>query len=464
MYPKYRKIHMVGILGSGMCGIAELLLNLGYHVTGSDLSQTKIGDRLSALGAVIYSGHSAENIHGADLIVCSSAIQPDNPEVIAAYKENIPVIARAEMLAELMRLKYGIAVVGAHGKTTTTSMIATILTYGKFDPTVVVGGRLNILGSNAKLGQGDFIVAEADESDGTFLQLTPTIAVVTNIDREHLDFFHNLDNIKENFLKFVQKVPFYGAAILCLESEHVRWLIPRLQKRIITYGFSSQATIKASNIIENEGKTTFTLHINSSASKQVTLQVPGKHNVLNSLAAVSVALELEMPLNDICDALESYLPADRRFQVKAIIDDVIIVDDYGHHPNEIIATLKAARNSWQRRVIAVFQPHRYTRTRDLLSDFFTAFYESDILIITKIYAASETPIEGIHAQLIEEGVRQHGHQHVVYIEDFDEIVTYLLEIIRPGDLVITLGAGTIFQVGDLLQQKLKEKKNVKFEQ
>lgn len=448
MYQKFKNIHMIGILGSGMCGIAELLLNLGYKVSGSDYSTSTIAGRLTSLGAVIYPKHHPDFVKNADVVVYSSAIQPENEELIAARQLNIPVIRRAEMLAELMRLKYGIVIGGAHGKTTTTSIIATVLTEGGFDPTIIVGGRLNILGSNAKLGQGDFLVAEADESDGSFLKLTPSIAIVTNIDREHLDYFKTLEKIKENFLDFVQKVPFYGAAILCLDDEHVRWLIPRLERRIITYGFSSQAMIKASNIRSCETKTEFLLHVPGENPREARINVPGKHNVLNSLAAVAVARDLEMPLDSICKALVKYQPPDRRFQIKAHIKDILVVDDYGHHPQEISATLQAARESWNRRIVAIFQPHRYTRTRDLLNDFFTVFYDADVLIITNIYNAGEIPIEGIHAKLIAEGVRQHGHQNVHFIGESQNIVTFLENNVRSGDLVITLGAGNIFTVGE----------------
>ncbi|MBN2384671.1 UDP-N-acetylmuramate--L-alanine ligase [bacterium] len=455
MYPKYRHIHMIGILGSGMCGIAELLCNLGYSITGSDLADNEIARRLRSCGAHIQVGHKAENVQHADLVVYSSAIQEDNPELIAARKLNIPVIRRAEMLAELMRLKYGIAVAGAHGKTTTTSLIATVLTQGGFDPTVVVGGRLNTLGANAKLGQGDFLIAEADESDGSFLKLSPTIAVVTNIDREHLDYFGHLDRIKEHFLQFVQKVPFYGAVVLCLDEEHVRWLIPRLEKRIITYGFSSQAMIQARRLEYNHNQTRFELVVPGERDRDVTLNVPGSHNALNALAAVAVARELELNMDEIVAALAAFQPPDRRFENKGEVNGIMVIDDYGHHPQEIAATLKAAKQGWNRRIISIFQPHRYTRTRDLLSDFFTVFYESDILIVTDIYPAGEREIQGIHAQRIAEGARQHGHQQVSYIKDFDEIVDHVLKLVRPGDMIITQGAGTINRVGQKILERLQ---------
>jgi len=447
---------MVGILGSGMCGIAELLCNLGYCITGSDQSDTPVAERLRSFGAVIELGHQATNIQGSDLVVYSSAVKPDNPELIEARRLNIPVIPRAEMLAELMRLKYGIAVAGAHGKTTTTSLIATVLTFGGFDPTIVVGGRLNTLGSNAKLGQGDFLVAEADESDGSFLKLAPTIAVITNIDREHLDYFGSLERIKDHFLQFVQKVPFYGAAILCLDDEHVRWLLPRLEKRTITYGFSSQATIQARRLDYDRATTSFELIVPGEGPCPIALPIPGSHNVLNALAAVAVARELEMPLPMICRALESFQAPDRRFERKGEVNDILIIDDYGHHPQEIATTLKAAKQGWNRRIIALFQPHRYTRTRDLLSDFFTAFYESDILIVTDIYAAGESEIQGINAMKIADGVRQHGHQQVSYIKHFDDIVDHVLGLVKPGDMIITLGAGNINRVGQLILNALHQ--------
>ncbi|MFC1850029.1 UDP-N-acetylmuramate--L-alanine ligase [candidate division CSSED10-310 bacterium] len=456
MYQKYRNIHMVGIGGVGMCGIAELLFNLNYLISGSDLVKSSITERLAALGMKINFGHKPEYVVGTDLVVYSSAVKPDNPEIIAARDQNIPVIPRAEMLAELMRLKYSIAVSGAHGKTTTTSMIAMVLTKGGLDPTIVLGGRLNTLGAGAKLGQGDFLVAEADESDGSFLKLSPTIAVVTNIDREHLDYFQNLTQIKNNFLQFVQKVPFYGAVILCLDDEHVRWLLPRLEKRIITYGLSSQALIKAARLEFTETKTSFDLIVPGEDTDRVTMNVPGQHNVLNALAAVAVARELEIPYADICTALTSFQPPDRRFEIKATVNDILIIDDYGHHPQEISVTLKAAKQGWNRRIVAVFQPHRYTRTRDLLSEFFTAFYESDVLVVTRIYPAGETPIEGVDAVAIAEGIRQHGHQQVLYIEDFSDIVTFLKQEVKPGDLLITLGAGNIVKVAEMFIQEIRD--------
>jgi UDP-N-acetylmuramate--alanine ligase len=452
---KIQHIHFVGIGGIGMSGIAEVLLNLGYHVSGSDIKETEVTRRLKALGCEISYGHRKENLKEADVVVVSSAIRQGNPEVEVAEQRLIPVIPRAEMLAELMRMKVGIAIAGTHGKTTTTSLVATVLAAGGLDPTVVIGGKLNSLGSNARLGQGDFLVAEADESDGSFLKLMPTIAVVTNIDPEHLDYYSGIDEIKETFLSFLNKVPFFGLAVLCLDHPNIQSLIPRLKKRFVTYGLTSQADFQAKEI-EFEGLSTSfdVLHRNKEIGR-LKLQMPGLHNVYNALATVATAFELDIPFRIVQETLRDFSGIQRRFQIKGEKKGVLIVDDYGHHPVEIMATLRAARRGWKRRIVAVFQPHRYTRTQALFQDFLTAFYDADVLILTDIYPAGEDRIEGVEAKLLFEGVREHGHKNVTYLENKKEIVDHLLHIVTPGDLVITLGAGDIWQVADELVNRLE---------
>jgi UDP-N-acetylmuramate--alanine ligase len=451
------KVHFVGIGGIGMSGIAEVLLNLGYRVTGSDLAESETTHRLGRLGAEVFIGHRAENIKEADVVVTSSAVRKENPEVLAAQGRLIPVIPRAEMLAELMRMKYGIAVAGTHGKTTTTSMIATILAHGGLDPTAVIGGKLNAFGSNAKLGQGDLLVAEADESDGSFLKLTPTIAVVTNIDPEHLDHYRNLEEIKEAFLEFINKVPFYGLAVLCLDHENVQALIPRVTKRFATYGLTTQANYRATDISFNGLTTTFRAFENERELGLLSIRMPGLHSVYNALATLATALELDLSFGVVEEALGSFSGVQRRFQVKGEWGGVMVVDDYGHHPAEIKATLSAAKRGWGRRTVVVFQPHRYTRTRDLFKDFLTAFNQADVLLLTGIYAASEDPIPGVKAEDLCEGIKGHGHKDVTLILEKDKIVERLLPRLRPGDMVFTLGAGDVWKVGEALIHKLKEK-------
>ena len=378
MFRKIQKLHFVGIGGIGMSGIAELLLNLGYQVSGSDMKKSAVTDRLAALGGKIFSGHSADNVEGANVVVISSAVRPDNVEVVEAKRRQIPVIPRAEMLAELMRLKYGVAIAGSHGKTTTTSMIATVLVNGGFDPTAVIGGRLNAFGSNAKLGKGDFLVAEADESDGSFLKLTPAIAVVTNIDREHLDHYADLEAIKSAFVAFANKVPFYGTAVLCFDDPNVQAILPKIERRIVTYGTDHQADLVASHIEFQEFGTSCRVRFRGNPLGTLHLRIPGKHGILNALAAVATGLELEIPFEKIASALASFQNADRRFQIKGKKGTVLVVDDYGHHPTEIAATLSAARHACNRRIVTVFQPHRYSRTQALEADFARAFDNADI--------------------------------------------------------------------------------------
>lgn len=449
MYLKKYHIHFVGIGGIGMSGIAELLLNLGYKVSGSDIRSSDITKRLKKLDGIIFEGHSAEQVSGADVVVTSSAIGADNPEVVAARKDSIPLIPRAEMLAELMRLKYSIAVAGAHGKTSTTSIIASVLSKGGLDPTVVIGGKLKGIGSNALLGRGDFIVAEADESDGSFLKMSPTIAVVTNIDREHLDFYKDLNSIKEAFLSFIDRIPFYGLAVLCLDNEPIQELIPKIKKRFTTYGMSTQADFHARDIVFSDQKSRFDIYHIGDMLGNITLNLPGTHNVYNSLASIAVGIELDIPFDIIKYALETLEGVQRRLEIKGEKKGITVIDDYGHHPTEIKTTLKAVRESWpDRRIIAVFQPHRYTRTKALFDEFTRSFYQSDLLVVLPIYPAGEEKIEGIDSDGLCEGIRTHGHKEAVFKEDFKEAVLHLKEILERGDILLTLGAGNVWKIGE----------------
>ncbi len=460
MYKRSYHIHFVGIGGIGMSGIAELLLNLGHQVSGSDIQESEITRRLETLGATISYSHQPQQVAGADAVVVSSAIDADNPEVAAANMDyHIPVIRRAEMLAELMRLKYAVLVAGAHGKTTTTSMVGTVMAEGGLDPTVIIGGRLNAWGTNAKLGQGDFVVAEADESDGTFLLYSPTISLVTNIDTEHLDFYKDLDEIKETFLEFINQVPFYGVNILCLEDENIQSLLPRIKKRMVTYGFSAQADFQARDLAFDGLNVSYRAFHREQELGKVTLPIPGRHNALNSLGAVAVGHELEIPFSAICRGLQEMTGVQRRFQIKGEVNGVTVIDDYGHHPTEIKAVLKTMASSFPgRRRFVLFQPHRYTRTQALFEDFTTAFYQSDVLIVTEIYAASEPVIPGVHAEKLTTAIQKHGHGNVRYIPDHLALVPSLVEEVREGDVVLTLGAGNIWQTGEALLEKLKERK------
>lgn len=449
MYQKQYHIHFVGVGGIGMSGIAELLCNLDYRVSGSDLNSSDITANLTRLGADIYQGHDARQIDGADVVVVSSAIREDNPEVVAAQQTSIPVIRRADMLAELMRLKYSIAVAGAHGKTSTTALLAAVLAEGAFDPTVVIGGKLIGVGTNAVLGKGEFIVAEADESDGSFLKFSPTIAVVTNIDREHLDFYSGLDEIKSVFLDFLHRIPFYGLAVLCLDSPPVQELLPDLQRRHVTYGCSIQADLQATDITFEGLKSVFRVKTAQGELGRIRLNRPGMHSVYNSLAAIAVGLELEIPFEVIAKALEAVEGVARRMEVKGEMDGITVVDDYGHHPTEIKATLNAVRQSYPgRRIVVVFQPHRYSRTQMLFDDFTRAFNQSDMLVVSSIYAASEKPIEGVSGELLYESIRKHGHKEVHYADDLEMAQTVLQETVVAGDVVVTLGAGNVYEVGE----------------
>lgn len=438
-----------------MSGIAEVLLNLGYKVSGSDLRSSDITSRLNKLGGEIYINHSGNNLSfDVSVVVISSAVRDDNPEVLEAKKRLIPVIPRAEMLAELMRMKYGIAVAGTHGKTTTTSMVATVLAYAGMDPTVVIGGKLNSLGSNAKLGQGEFLVAEADESDGSFLKLTPTIAIVTNIDNEHLDFYSGIEEIKETFLQFANKVPFYGVSILCLDDGNIQAILPGITKRFTTYGFSTQSDIQAKDI-ELEGLTgQFNAYKDGKKLGKIKLRMPGIHNVSNSLAVIAAGLELGLPFKTIQAGLAEFSGVQRRFQIKGESGGITVIDDYGHHPTEIKATLAAAKNAFAGEVTAIFQPHRYTRTKELFNEFLTAFYDADRLIVTDIYAASEDKIEGVSAELLVEGIKKHGHKDVAYAAGKEKAVDFALKQLKKGDVLITLGAGDIWQAGEKILARL----------
>ena len=455
MFERIKHIHFVGIGGIGMSGIAEVLLNLGYKVSGSDMKESDTTERLRKLGGEIAIGHRAENITSPHVVVISSAVKNDNVEVVSAREKQVPVIPRAEMLAELMRLKYGVAIAGAHGKTTTTSMVATVLAAGGIDPTVVIGGKLNSLGTNAKLGQGEFLVAEADESDGSFLKLSPTIAVVTNIDAEHLDYYKDIDEIKAAFLTFINKVPFYGVSVLCLDQPHIQALIPFLEKRYLTYGMSTQADYQARDIsLRPLGSTFKVLHHNQDLGS-FELAVPGAHNIANSLAAIAVARELDVDLEIIRKALKEFSGVQRRFQIKGEAQGILIVDDYGHHPTEVKATLAAAATGMERRVVVLFQPHRYTRTQHLLEEFFTAFNQADKLIVMDIYAAGEKPIPGVTGQALYEGIKKHGHKDVSFIPEREKIVDHLATVLKKGDLLITLGAGDVWKLGEQVLEKLQ---------
>jgi len=439
-----------------MSGLAEVLLNLGYTVTGSDLRESEATRRLKSLGAEIFTGHREENLsRNPSVVVISTAVKFSNPEVLEARRRNISVIPRAEMLAELMRMKYGIAVAGSHGKTTTTSMIAAVLSAAGMDPTMVIGGRLKSLGTNARLGQGKFLVAEAGESDGTFLLLSPTIGVVTNIDREHMDFYQTMDRVQESFLAFVNKVPFYGLAVMCLDHPNVRALLPKVKKPFTTYGLSSEADFYAWDLEMRPMEVEFSVGYRSERLGRLRLRLPGRHSATNAIAAVAVARELEIPFAQVAEALGSFSGIHRRFEIKGELRGVLIIDDYGHHPVEIQATLQAIRDSWKRPVTVIFQPHRYTRTRDLFEDFLTAFDGADRLVLTEVYPAGEEPIPGITGETLYQGIKRRGHLDVEFLPEKGEIVGKLLPELKRGEIVLTLGAGDIYKVGEELVEALK---------
>lgn len=460
MFRHVKNIHFIGIGGIGMSGIAEVLCNLGFVVTGSDQRKSKNTERLEQLFKVgIAEGHAAENVGAAEVVVYSSAVKDDNPEVVEAKRRSIPVIPRAEMLAELMTLKpYSVAVSGTHGKTSTTSMVATILGYAGIDPTTVVGGVVDTLGSNAKLGQSEWFVTEADESDRSFLMLYPTIAVVTNIDKEHMESYKGMDDVVQCFTDFVNKVPFYGAAIICLDDPNVQLLIPNIKRRRVTYGMTAQADISAHDIrFDDNFGSTFSVWKGSDVLGEMHLPVPGKHNVYNALAATAVALEMDVPFIKVVEAFAGFRNANRRFQFKGEAKGIMVVDDYGHHPTEILATLSAAKNSsGGKRTVVVFQPHRFSRTQELMDDFVVAFNNADVLYILDIYAASEQPIEGISAEVLTENIKKYGHKNAHYIGDIEQATARVLPDLREGDLVITLGAGSVTRLSDEIVAALKQ--------
>jgi UDP-N-acetylmuramate--alanine ligase len=467
MFAKIQHIHFVGIGGIGMSGIAEVLLNLGYKVSGSDLRSSAVTQRLAGLGAAVFEGHRAENIAGAEVVVTSSAIAGENPEVVEAHKLHVPVIQRAEMLAELMRLKYGIAVAGMHGKTTTTSMVAAVLAGGGLDPTVVVGGRVDAMGSNARLGKSQYLVAEADESDRSFLKLSPILSVVTNIDREHMDCYRNMRDVKKTFLEFMDRVPFYGMVVACNDDPLLRRLLPEVQRRTVTYG-----TKRGSDFRIKPGETGASAGVGGGDSRplsrfrvsyrkqdlgEFSLHVPGMHNVLNATAAIAVGVGLDVGVEAIRTALDQFRGVDRRFQLRGRVAGVSVIDDYGHHPTEIRATLAAARSCGFRKIHVVFQPHRYTRTRDLLEDFTTAFGDADSLFVLDIYAASEKPIEGISGETLARTIREKGGRSAQYVSSFADAVSSAAAVAEEGDMILTLGAGSVSQLGPMILEKLKER-------
>ncbi len=453
---KIKQIHFVGIGGAGMSGIAEVLLNLGYRITGSDLRRNKATQRLQQLGCRISYGHAPENVRGADVVVVSSAVPFSNPEVQEAHRLRIPVIPRAEMLAELMRMKYGIAVAGSHGKTTTTSMIAVVLAHGGLDPTAVIGGRLKSIGGGARLGTGEFLVAEADESDGTFLKLTPAIAVITNVDPEHLDHYGTFDRLKETFCEFANKVPFYGRVVLCLDHPTVRELLPRIKRRTLTYGLSEGAEVRGR--VESVGgwQSRFTVFGWGQELGQIDLRVPGVHNVQNALAAIACALELEIPFERIKEALEGFSGVERRLERKGEVYGITVMDDYAHHPAEIQATLRTVRGL-SSRVVAVFQPHRFTRVRDLFQEFLVSFDDADLLFLTEIYPAGEQPIDGISGKALYEAMRERLGEKVRYVADRKKIPEEVLPVLRRGDVLITLGAGNIYETAEEILDALRRR-------
>ncbi len=452
MYKRFEKVYFIGIGGIGMSGIAEVLKNLGYEVDGSDLRESETTKRLRRLGININIGHKAANIKDADVVVVSSAVASNNPEIKTAKKLSIPVIPRAEMLAELARLKYGVLVAGAHGKTTTTSLVASVLGEGKLDPTVVIGGKLKGMGSNARLGQGEFLVAEADESDGSFLKLSPTVAVVTNIDREHMDYFKNIDQIKDAFLSFINKVPFYGLSIVYGDNKYIKELLPKIQRRFITYGLNKGLDLVAKDIKTEGIKSTFEASLNDKSLGLFEVPLIGVHNVCNSIAAIAVANELKINMDVIRKALKNFSGVQRRFELKGTISGINVIDDYGHHPVEIRATLKAAKEAKGERkgtgrLIVLFQPHRYTRTRELLGDFFHAFKDADKVVLLDIYPAGERVLPGINSELLLKGIKN-TKKDIKYIKDKGELLHYLDTELRESDTLLTLGAGDVWKIGE----------------
>ncbi len=457
MFGRVKHVHLVGIGGVGMGGIAEILLNLGFDVSGSDLRNNDITERLERFGGRIYRGHDAANIEGAEVVVTSTAIPAGNPEVTAARKNLIPVIPRVEMLAELMRMKYSVAVGGTHGKTTATSLIASVLSTGGLDPTVVVGGTVKTMGTGARLGTSEYIVAEADESDGSFLRLSPTIAVITTVDEEHLDYYSGLDEIKKAFTQFANSVPFFGCSVLCLDEHNIQSIIPDIHRRVVTYGLTTQADVQGHDVEPAGELTGVTVTHRGQNLGRMEIRMPGLHNVYNSLSAVAVGLELGVAFEDIAEGLRRFEGISRRFEVKGEVNDVLVLDDYGHHPAEVAKTLAAASSRWDRRLVVLFQPHRYTRTQKLSDQFGHAFFDAEVLVVTGIYAASEEPIEGVSGALIADAACRFGHRNAQYIEDREELLEHVLSMVEPGDVVVTLGAGDIYRLGEQVLERLKER-------
>jgi len=460
MFAKIQRIHFVGIGGIGMSGIAEVLVNLGYKISGSDLRRSEVTARLASLGAVITEGHRAENIAGAEVVIVTSAVARDNAEIVAAHERHIPVIQRAEMLAELMRLKYGIAIAGMHGKTTTTSMVAAVLAGGGLDPTVVVGGRVDALGSNARLGKSQYLVAEADESDRSFLKLSPILAVVTNIDREHMDCYRDMQDVENTFLQFMDSVPFYGAVIASNDNDGLRRLFPGVRRRLLSYGLHEDSDFRIFDVQcgRSQGSpmlSQFQVTYRGQDLGAFELRVPGAHNVSNATAAIAVGVGLDLPLQDIRQALADFSGVDRRFQIIGTADGVTVVDDYGHHPTEIRATLAAARQCGFARIHVIFQPHRYTRTQLLLDDFATAFRDADSVLVLDIYAASEQPIPGVSAELLANRITEEGGQEALYVRSFGEAKELATQAARSGDMILTLGAGSIWQLAPQVLERLE---------
>ncbi len=445
MFGRIKKIHFVGLGGIGISGMAELLHSLGYEVTGSDLKSTEITAHLQQLGIQFFEGHEGDNINACDMVVFSSAVRPDNPELVMAHQRNIPVIRRAEMLGELLKVAdVSVAVAGTHGKTTTSSMIGNMLTAAQRDPTMIIGGIVRSLGSNYRHGRGNIIVVEADEFDRSFLSLAPTVAVVTNIDLEHLDCYQNMEDLTQAFAQFANAVPFYGRVVACLDCPNMQALVPLLKRPVTTFGLSPQADVQARNLAGDATRTSFELRVPGEAPPvKVELQVPGEYNVRNALAAIATGLELQVPLEEMVDGLQQFTGVNRRFEVTETIDDVLFVDDYAHHPREVAAVLAAARQGWDRRVVAVFQPHLYSRTRDFHEDFAQAFLDSDLLVVTDIYPAREDPLEGIDGELIASDAVNIGHKQVRYVPQLDDLAVVVADLVRPGDMVITMGAGDI---------------------
>lgn len=454
MYGKIERIHFVGIGGIGMSGIAEVLSNMGYKVTGSDIKYSQVIQRLESLGIQVFIEHNSSNVGNADVVVISSAIKGENPEVRFATQNKIPVIARAEMLAELMRLKFGIAVVGSHGKTTTTSMISSVLYHGKLDPTIVVGGKVKKLGTNARLGKGKFMVVEADESDGSFQKLSPVISVLTNIDVEHLDHYESMENLEEEFFRFMDKIPFYGLSVLCADCPRTMNLAGRYNKKYITYGLNKNSDLTLKNISISGFNTSFDVYLHGESLGRIELSIPGRHNALNALAAVAVGMELGMDFEDIRKGLFEFSGIDRRMQMKGKTDGITVIDDYGHHPSELKATFQSLEESFSRKPVVIFQPHRFTRTKLLFNDFVDVLSDVNRLYILDIYAAGENPIEGTDSKVLTEAIKATGKRDIYYVNDPGNLVGMVKEHLVPGDIVLTSGAGNVWMYGEKLLEEL----------